>query len=183
MAAIWRRPRPVCPRRGPIALAAQHQDLNIRFSPTAANPLPGALVVGSNDACWPTLTLLIVMSGFCFSNAVTSAFQSASRSFWEPSGWQSTVMTVLPLASVPESLPFVEHAARLNPRPAASASAATFRYCGTDICPSLRGTNLSMNFTDLRCRHGAIPGPPPRGSVSGVTVTRPSYFGKVSTVL
>jgi hypothetical protein len=37
--------------------AAQHQDLNIRFSPTAANALPGALVVGSNDACWPTLTL------------------------------------------------------------------------------------------------------------------------------
>ena len=37
--------------------AAQHQDLMIRFSPTAANPLPGVLVVHSNDACWPTLTL------------------------------------------------------------------------------------------------------------------------------
>jgi hypothetical protein len=37
--------------------AAQHQDLLIRFSPTAVNPLPGSLVVHSNDACWPTLTL------------------------------------------------------------------------------------------------------------------------------
>src|SRR3954468_10191655 len=112
-------------------------------------PVRRAVKSGGLLHCWPTLTLLIVTVGFCFSNSATSAFQFASRSFWEPSGWQSTVMTVLPLASFPESsLLLVEHAAMLRPRPAATASAATRRYCGTDICPSLRerkypGTSVS----------------------------------------
>jgi hypothetical protein len=40
-----------------------------------------------------------------------------------------------------------------------------------------------MNFTDLRSHHGAIPWSSVRGGVSGVTVTRATYFGKVSIVL
>src|SRR3569623_2398231 len=103
-------------------------------------PARRAVKSGGLSHCSPPLTLLIVMLGFAFWNAATSAFQLASRSFWEATGWQSTEMVTLPPASLPESSPFlVEQAARLvSPRPAASATAATFRYCGTDIGPSLR---------------------------------------------
>jgi hypothetical protein len=87
----------------------------------------------------PTETLLIEMLGCSFWNASTSAFQSRSSSFCAPTGWQSTVMVTLSPAALDESS-FVEQAARLNPNPAATASAATLRYCVTDIYPSLRGT-------------------------------------------
>ena len=100
--------------------------------------------------CSPTLTLLMVMSGFCFWNSATSSFQFFSSSFWAPTGWQSTVMVTLPPAVEPLSSLFVEHAARLSPRPATSATAAAFRYCGTDICPSLRERVSPMTFADLR---------------------------------
>jgi hypothetical protein len=121
-------------------------------------PVSRAVKSGGLLHCWPTLTLLMVTVGFCFSNSATSAFQFASRSFWEPSGWQSTVMTVLPPASLPESsLPFVEHAAMLTPRPAATASAATRRYCGTDIYSSLREGSASSCFVEVTIQRQTMP--------------------------
>lgn len=101
-------------------------------------PASRAVKSGGLLHCSPTLTLLTTMFGFCRWNSATSSFQFCNRSFWEPTGWQSTVMVTLPPASLVASSLLVEQAVRLSPRPATSANAAVFRYCGTDICPSLR---------------------------------------------
>src|SRR5689334_22872387 len=90
----------------------------------------------------------MVMFGCSFSNAATSAFQSRSSSACAPTGWQSTVMTTLPAASGPAFL--AEQAARASPNPAASASAATFRECGADICSSLQGNDRRERWRQCR---------------------------------
>src|SRR6266545_2012361 len=73
----------------------------------------------------------MVMSGWSFSNAATSAFQSRNSSAWAPTGWQSTVMTTLPAASFPSLL--LEQAAIPNPRPAASVNGGRLSSRGANF--------------------------------------------------
>ena len=125
--------------------AGQHQDVTVRFSPTSATQVPGSLMVTSNDACHPALTV-----PFCGESVPTGIRILVVQ----PNGTPYTLVDRLTLNGdgVPRP-PLNLRNVTLNTLNSAACGSTIFHY-QTALPPSTINKKGVASIYDLRARVG-----------------------------